>query len=278
MIRDRSACDSDDVVVLGQEPERRRRVGVGERRVRDVEQLAARLVAEGPEAGSQRLEDLAAPGEPRPRRDVRGRRRPERRQVPEDEVRDGRRIRPLAAFRARPGVETPPARLAGPSPQPARRDLDDRQQEPRGIRERGRRASGPARLESSSELGERQRLVEHRPGGVEDVVDLDPGQVLAERAVRPGPGEDRPDDGPQRACVLRRHEVERRAQEADPDDAPVRERVRDARRPRTRRRATRARGTGRAGSAPGARRGARPSTAAASPSARGGAGGRAARG
>ena len=51
-----------DVVVLGQEARRGRRVRVGPRRVGQVEQLASRSVPEGDELGSQRVDDRARVG------------------------------------------------------------------------------------------------------------------------------------------------------------------------------------------------------------------------
>ena len=75
-----------DVVVLGQEADRRGRVRIGPRRVGQVEELAAVLVAERPQPRPQALDDLAQPGQPAPGRHVRDRRRPERGEVPEDDV------------------------------------------------------------------------------------------------------------------------------------------------------------------------------------------------
>ena len=95
-----------DVVVLGQEPHRRGRVRIRARGVRQVEQLAPALVAEGPEPRPQAVEHDAQPGQAGPRLGIHDRRRPERGQVAEDQrlQRRARLERP-----AEPGLHRRPA-------------------------------------------------------------------------------------------------------------------------------------------------------------------------
>ena len=53
-----------DVVVLGQEADRCRGVGIGEEAVFDVEQLASTFVAKHPESRPKAIDDLAHLGQP----------------------------------------------------------------------------------------------------------------------------------------------------------------------------------------------------------------------
>ncbi len=112
-----------DVVVLGQEPRRRRRVRVGARCIGQVEELAAGLVAERPELRSEPLDDLPQAGQPRPRPDVRDGRRTECREIAEDGLVECgiRTERPR-----QPGLERRPGRSTRPAPDASRRQLDDR--------------------------------------------------------------------------------------------------------------------------------------------------------
>ena len=65
-------------------------LGVGPRRVGQVEQLAAALVAERPQLRAQAVDDLAQAGQARPRGDVGDRRRAERGEVAQHDVVDRR--------------------------------------------------------------------------------------------------------------------------------------------------------------------------------------------
>ena len=150
-IRERSACESSDVVVLGQEARRRRRLGIGQRRVRDVEQLAAVLVAEACAAAGagarRRRAGRSAPTTCGCRPPSRGRR-------PRGSA--ARAHRPTAARRAaRPSHASRGAQCAWPlpAPEPARRHLDERAVERHGLRERAGSASGQRGASSARELG-----------------------------------------------------------------------------------------------------------------------------
>ena len=78
------------VVVLGEKPRWCRRVGIGPRRVGQVEQLAASLVEEHPQARPEPFDHLAHPGQARPGRHVGDGRRPERAEVAENHRRRSR--------------------------------------------------------------------------------------------------------------------------------------------------------------------------------------------
>ena len=54
----------EQVVELGQEPHRRRDVGADQRRLGQVEQLPAGLVAAGPQLAPEPVGDLAEPAQP----------------------------------------------------------------------------------------------------------------------------------------------------------------------------------------------------------------------
>jgi hypothetical protein len=54
----------EHVVVLRQEPDRHSEICIGDHAILDIEQLAASLVTEGPQARAQPLDDLAQPREP----------------------------------------------------------------------------------------------------------------------------------------------------------------------------------------------------------------------
>ena len=139
-IRLRSACERRTLSYSG-----RKRTGagiglIGPRSIRQVEELAAALVAERHEPRPQPLEHGGEPGEPRPRRDVGRRRGAERPEVAQDDVVQRRPRR--AAGRA----TTPPSRTlaARSSPEAARRHLHQRELAPAGVRERAASSPGTA--------------------------------------------------------------------------------------------------------------------------------------
>ena len=113
-----------DVVVLGQEAQRRRGVGVGSRRVRAGRRARARARRGTSEPRPQPLHDLAQPSQARPRLDVHDRGRPERRRD------SGRPARPSTDARlqrpAEPGLHRRSRHRPAAAPQPAWRDLDER--------------------------------------------------------------------------------------------------------------------------------------------------------
>ena len=174
-----------EVVVLGQEARRRGRVRVGQQPVRDVEQLAAALVAERPQPGPQPVDHRAQPGEPGPGADVGDRRRPEGREVAQHEP-VHRRVG--VERRAEERLRERPARLARLPPQPARRHLHERAAERDRLGERLRVGLRPARGELGDELraGARSRA-EQRAARGGDVVGVHArqrtGELAPERAV-----------------------------------------------------------------------------------------------
>ena len=200
----------EDVVVLGQEADRRRRVRVRDRRVGQVEQLAAGLVAVRDERRAQPLEDLAQPGQPRPGPGVGGRRGAERREVAADRlVRSWVAVHRGAQPRLGGRVRRPP----GPAPQAARRDLDEREQEAGGIRQRVGVAVRPARTEGGRQGRRRARLgLERLVAGGDDRLDVHPDELLGERRTLPHPGPEARQHGDQPAAVVGGDEVEGAAQ------------------------------------------------------------------
>ena len=106
-----------DVVVLGQEADGRGRVRIGPRRVGQVEELAAVLAAEGPQARPEALDDLAQPGQPAP-----GRRRPRPSPARTRRGTGGRRRRATAgASSGRPSHDSAVASLTCAASHPRRR-------------------------------------------------------------------------------------------------------------------------------------------------------------
>jgi hypothetical protein len=170
-----------DVVVLGQEADRGGDVRIREWRTRDVEQLAAAVVAERAESRTEPFEDLAHAGQPRPRPNVRGRGRSERREVPHDHlVRLGHRLE-RSAEPVLHGRERGSTRLA---PEAARRDLDQRQQVHRRVGELTGIVIGPSFAEERYELGSGARLLLQQPTGERlQLVDVEPGQRSTERTL-----------------------------------------------------------------------------------------------
>ena len=149
MIRARSLCDRKMLSYVGKNRTGAGRVGVRHRRVRDVEQLAAGLVPERPELRPEPLQHRAKPRPPAPGLDVRGSRRPERREVAEDH-RVGRVVGPDRLPEPRlTRREHGPAALA---PEPAGRNLDDRHAAPDRVAQRRRIAAGPAFREGLAQV------------------------------------------------------------------------------------------------------------------------------
>ncbi len=199
----------EDVVVLREETDRRREVGVGERAVLDVEELAAGVVAEGPQSGPQALHDLAQAGEPRPGPDVRGARRSEGPQVAQDEGIDRRRRRRPARPRLERRVHGP----ALPPPQAARRDLDQRQRVSRGVGERGRVAVRPARGQVLPEIARGHRsFFERGARRVEDRFGVEAIERLGERRIAERPAVDAGRERGDREGVLGGEQMEGRPQ------------------------------------------------------------------
>ena len=204
------------VVVVRQEPDRRRQVGLGQEPVRDVEQLAAGLVAERVQPRPEPLEHRPHPRQAGPRRDVRHRRGTERREVAQHGI-----VRGGVAAHRPPDrvVEGAERRLRDPSPGAARRDLVRGQQVPHRVGERRRVAVREALAHRRPELAQRPRpLLDQRPPEVQhrpDVHPLEahaPGPVAVQLGIEHGLH-----DRPQRQRILDRDQVDRRAHERHPD-------------------------------------------------------------
>ncbi len=211
------------VVVLGQEAHGRRCLASDERRTGDVEQLAAAIVAERAEPRAEAFEDGFQPGQPRPRLRVRHRGRAERGQVPHDHlVRFGGGLDRASE----PPFDGGEGRGPGTTPDAARGDLDRREQVHR-VPERRRIALGPSLRDRGDELRARARplreqVFEHR----QELIDVDaPGRGserarTVERALDDGLHERTQGEG-----VVRRHQVQRPAEQGHPDRAPIAERL-----------------------------------------------------
>ena len=128
----------DGVVVLGQETGRSRRVGIGQRGVGQIVQLAPTFVAERAEFRPQSLGHLADAREAAPGGDVGVARRTERRQVAQHDVID-RRLGRGRSTEPRLGGGRP--HLAALSPQASGRCLHERQVVAAGIGQGGTVAS-----------------------------------------------------------------------------------------------------------------------------------------
>ena len=254
--RERSACDEQHVVVLGQEARRRRRRRVGPRRVGQVEQLAAALVAEaraGAGAGARTPRACrSAATTPRRRPPSPGRRRRGSGARPRRSTAPGRAARPA---RPRPWPPT----CAGPAPHAARRHLDEREEAAAGVGQgRGveiREALGQ-RLRSSAGVSgpSASSLARRREHGRE----VDAAQPRRPLGVARQLGvEHRLHQGPQRPAVGGRDEVDRRAHHDHPDGLAPLEQAAQPPRAGSRAAATRAPCRGRAAPAPAGRPGAR---------------------
>ena len=147
----------EHVVVLGEEARRRRNVGVGERRVGHVVQHPTPLVGERAQARSEPLEHLGEPGEPRPGRDIGGRRRTEGGEVAEHDLVD-RRAR--GERPAGPRIERRHPHRAPLTPESARWHLHEREVVAARVREWRGVEGGEVLGEGGAQLGggERSRL------------------------------------------------------------------------------------------------------------------------
>ena len=209
------------VVVLRQEPHRRRHVRPGPGRVRQVEQLPPVLGPVRTQLGPEPVDHLGQPGQPGPVLHVGDRGRAERGQVTQDQpVR--RRIggeRTVEPVRGQP-VQRPPAA----APDPARRQLHHRHQRPGGLGQRDLRPLRPALVQQPAQLAEGPRLLgdqrARRRGQLGRVDAVQPGAE-----ARPGhPLQRRLQHRPQRRAVGRADQVDGRALQRDPDRVPARHR------------------------------------------------------
>jgi hypothetical protein len=171
-----------DVVVLGEEADRRGDVRVGEWRARDVEELAVVFVADDAEPRSEPLEDLAQAGDAGPVLCVGGRRGPECREVPQQERLD------LAAGS---GVAPSQASIVVKAEAPLRR------QSPRGVTCTVGRAYIAYPSESVSASGHRAADQLHQLGARARTL-LEPGAERGEQLVHV----DAADGLPQRARAV----------------------------------------------------------------------------
>ena len=132
---------------------------------------------------------------------------------------------------AEPALGGRVGRTARPAPQPARRDLDKRQQEAGRVGERRRVAIRPCRSEGRPELRRRHRLLlKDIARAREDGVEVDPDEPLRERAAAPGPGHDVGQDRVLRQGIPRRDEMERAPQVAHADGLALLDRTAQLRR------------------------------------------------
>ena len=202
------------VVVLGHEARRGGGLGIRERGVGEVEQLAAALVAEGREPRPEALERGAKAGQARPRRRVGDRCRAERGQVPEQEIVDGR----FAVERpAEPGVGRRERHARAPTPQAAGRHLDGGDEHHARVRERGGVLLREACSQRLPQLLERERpLLQALAAERDDGCEVDAAQRGREVTVAPDEGvEDGLHERAQAEAVGGGDEVERAAHDAD---------------------------------------------------------------
>jgi hypothetical protein len=113
-----------EVVELRQEAHRRRLVGVGQREVRQVEQLPAGLVAVHHEFRPQRLDLVAQLAQPRPDLQVGDRGRPARGEVTPQQRSQGR---PVCQRFSDPVLGERAGHVPAPAPHPGRRRVQQRQ-------------------------------------------------------------------------------------------------------------------------------------------------------
>ena len=211
------------VVVLRQEPHRRRRVGVGQRRVGHVEQLPPGFVAIRAEARPEALDDLLELRQPAPRLDVHDGGGAVPREVSHDQVVD-RGLRVERA--AEPGLGGGPRGLSALSPDAARRHLDHRQE----VADRGQRVAvvvRPALGEQRPKLGARPRpFLDEDAHHRDERIGVHALDRAAERTARPEhPLDDGLHERTQRRHVARRHQMDRGAHQRCPDRLPAHEQV-----------------------------------------------------
>ncbi len=209
----------EDVVELGQEPRRRRRVRIGQRAVRHVEELAAALVAERAELGSQPIEDLPDAGEAGPRPHVGRGGGTERREVAQHEVvgqRVGLGIAAEPVAHRRPHDACP---LAPHTPRGGIWTIGTMKRT--AVARAAASTARPSFPERRAECGGRPRLLleECPPGGGHGLeVDARRGTV----PTSPPPDRNRSRIGRTagRSCeaVARRHEVQRHPHQRHPHD------------------------------------------------------------
>jgi hypothetical protein len=169
-----------DVVELGQEPHRDRRLRVGARGVGEVEELLAGLVAEGHELRAQRLERRGEPGEAGPLLGVHHRRRAERPEVTQDELLDRHRL-------LGPAEPVLDGRADGSSalvPQAARRQLDEGELVAQGVAEHRVLAVRPPLLELFAGVrGALRGVLQDLAAGFGDLVEVQALEAFRERAA-----------------------------------------------------------------------------------------------
>ena len=215
-----------DVVVLGEEPDRRRRVRVGPRRIGPIEQLAAALVTEPTESGATRSttsripvnrdhDDTSADGG-----------RPERAEVAQHNFID-RRHRDERS--PEPRLDRGRRDLCRPAPQPARRYLHEREVVPARVRERGCVEIREFRSERAAELRPRARLFGQKAARErEDRFEIDTAQlrcvfgVAVQLAIEHGL-----DERAQQQRVVGGHEVQCPAHHHDADHLAIAEQLRE---------------------------------------------------
>ena len=208
-----------DVVVLGQEAGRRGRVGVGPRRVGQVEQLAAVGVTERREGGSDVVDGRPETGHARPRTDVGEGRRPERGQVASD---PDMLVRRAVGWFAQPGLHRRPGDGSGSAPHAARRHLDEREVGGHRVGHRLLVAVRPALREPSTEGRATQRSVgQDLATGGDERLDVDVPEAAGERARGEPTGQRGLRPGSQRERVARGHEVDGRAHQRGSDRPTV---------------------------------------------------------
>jgi hypothetical protein len=203
-----------DVVVLGEEADRGRRVRVGTGSVGKVEQLPSLLIGEGAEFRAEALDDLAQAGEAAPLLDVVDRRRAERPQVPHHDGLDGWvRVHGGAEPGLRSGVEGKSAA----APDSTGRDLDQRNPSPDGVAEGQVVAARPPLGETLADPADRAALgLRDLAACGDEVVGVHADQVLAELPLH-RTHHHRLEEWPEGAAVSGTDEMDRRPHHPDPD-------------------------------------------------------------
>jgi len=215
-----------EVVVLGEEPGRRRRVGVGTGGVGQVEELAPALVSERAKPRTEPLDHLPEPGQARPGSDVGDGRRPEGCEVAHDDLVE----RGAGSERtAEPGLGGGRRDLGRGAPDAAGRNLHECQQVAARVGESGGVRVGKALHKRGPQLRPGARALGHeRPHERQRRGDVEP----AERGrVLPMPGELSVEHGlherAQHQAVVGADEMERGAHGDDADDAPLEQQRRE---------------------------------------------------
>ena len=214
-----------DVVVLGEESRGCRSVRVGSARVGQVEQLAAPLVAERPKHRPQTVEHLTHSGQPAPRRHIGSTGRAEGGEVAHHDAVDGRvRLdRP-----AQPGLRGRVHRLRRAPPDPAGGTWTMARRFRHARASAAAFASGNCSAERPAELMAGARpFLEERAGERDHGLEVDVAQV---RGVLPVTShlliQHRLDEWPQHQGVVGADQVDRAADDHDPDDGPIPQQLR----------------------------------------------------